>query len=263
MEAVTMEKTEVAKKPKSQTTEFQGFIRNVFRVLRSNPKVRIKMDALNILNGFIVKVLEQIKKTALEISNKVTLLDTHIIAAIDVIFAAELARAAKAEARSKVARFAVLMAANKPTGGERKKPESLRGRLEMQFPISRLHRWLAKPSRNGYANRTSVRASVALAAVADYICAEILDLAEQHMRYAKNPTQITIARNNVKSAIDTDEELYQLCQKLGIVIRGPSSEKGVETRFVPPHILRARAKRMKAKVEAEAAGKSESESEDE
>lgn len=245
----------VTKKPKSNLTEYQGFIRNTFKLLRVNPAARIKKDALDIINGILVKLMEKVKETALEISSKTTLQDTHILAAIDVILTTELARHAKTDAHAKVARFVKLVENSKSArvpGDPKKKPESLRGRLEMQFPISRVHTWLAKPSRNGYANRVSAKASIALTAVADYICAEILDLAEQHMRYAKNPAQVTVARNNVKYGIDTDEELCQLCKKLGIVIRGPSSTRGVAQRFVPLHLQKAREKRMRAKAEAQA-----------
>lgn len=84
------------------------------------------------------------------------------------------------------------------------KPKSRSAKAGLQFPVGRLSRYLRK---NRYANRTGGGAAVYLAAVLEYLSAEILELsgnnARDHLKRRITPRHILLAVRN-------DEELNEL-----------------------------------------------------
>lgn len=87
---------------------------------------------------------------------------------------------------------------------KRAKVTSRSTRAGLQFPVGRVHRYLRKGE---YAKRTGTGASVYLAAVLEYLCAEVLELAgnaaSDHHKSRINPRYLTLAIRN-------DEEISQL-----------------------------------------------------
>ena len=86
-------------------------------------------------------------------------------------------------------------------GGSKKKATSRSAKAGLQFPVGRMRRYL----KNGrYAARVGAGAPVYMAAVCEYLCAEILELAGNAARDNKKsriiPRHITLAVRN-------DEEL--------------------------------------------------------
>jgi histone H2A len=74
----------------------------------------------------------------------------------------------------------------------------------LQFPVARVGRYLRK---GGYAKRTGVGAGVYLAAVLEYLCAEILELAGNAARDNK---KTRIIPRHITLAVKNDEELNKL-----------------------------------------------------
>jgi len=95
------------------------------------------------------------------------------------------------------------------TGGEEIKGSSRSARAGLQFPVGRLHRMLKK---GNYAQRIGAGAPVYLAAVLEYLAAEILELAGNAARDNK---KARIVPRHLQLAIKNDEELNKL---LGSVI---------------------------------------------
>ena len=98
----------------------------------------------------------------------------------------------------------------KQSGGKGKggrgtgKSVSSSSKAGLQFPVARVGRYLKK---GGYAKRTGVGAGVYLAAVLEYLCAEILELAGNAARDNK---KTRIVPRHITLAVKNDEELNKL-----------------------------------------------------
>ncbi|XP_041458773.1 late histone H2A.2.2-like [Lytechinus variegatus] len=84
------------------------------------------------------------------------------------------------------------------------KAKSRSTRAGLQFPVGRVHRFLRK---GNYANRVGAGAPVYLAAVLEYLTAEILELAGNAARDNKKSR---IIPRHLQLAIRNDEELNRL-----------------------------------------------------
>ncbi|KIM32741.1 hypothetical protein M408DRAFT_62787, partial [Serendipita vermifera MAFF 305830] len=109
----------------------------------------------------------------------------------------------------------------KSADGEHNKSVSRSSKAGLQFPVGRIHRWLKK---GNFAKRIGAGAPVYLAAVLEYLAAEILELAGNAAR--DNKKQRIIPRH-LQLAIRNDEELAKL---LGEVI---ISQGGVIPHIAP------------------------------
>ena len=84
------------------------------------------------------------------------------------------------------------------------KAKSCSSRAGLQFPVGRIHRMLRKWN---YAERGGARAPVYLAAVMEYLAAEVLELAGNAAR--DNKKSLIIPRH-LQLAVRNDEELNKL-----------------------------------------------------
>ena len=90
-------------------------------------------------------------------------------------------------------------------GGKSKtKAKSRSSRAGLQFPVGRIHRLLRK---GNYANRVGAGAPVYMAAVLEYLTAEVLELAGNAARDNK---KTRIIPRHLQLAVRNDEELNRL-----------------------------------------------------
>ncbi|KAF8306975.1 histone-fold-containing protein [Clavulina sp. PMI_390] len=110
------------------------------------------------------------------------------------------------------------------------KTQSRSSKAGLQFPVGRIHRLLKK---GNYAQRVGAGAPVYLAAVLEYLAAEILELAGNAARDNK---KARIVPRHLQLAIKNDEELNKL---LGQVI---ISQGGVVP-HIAPELLPSKTKK--------------------
>ena len=99
-------------------------------------------------------------------------------------------------------------------GGSKKKATSRSAKAGLQFPVGRVHRHI-KLGR--YASRIGAGAPVYLAAVLEYLAAEILELAGNAARDNKKSR---IIPRHVQLAVRNDEELNKLLAGVTIASGG-------------------------------------------
>ncbi|CAH1101480.1 unnamed protein product [Psylliodes chrysocephalus] len=99
-------------------------------------------------------------------------------------------------------------------GKSKNKANSRSARSGLQFPVGRIHRLLRK---GHYAERVGARAPVYLAAVLEYLVAEVLELAGNAARDNK---KTRIISRHLQLAIRNDEELNKLLSGVTIVQGG-------------------------------------------
>ena len=99
-------------------------------------------------------------------------------------------------------------------GGKKDSGKSRSSKAGLQFPVGRIHRQL----RNGrYAARVGAGAPVYMAAVLEYLVAEILELAGNASRDNK---KVRIVPRHVQLAIRNDDELNKLLHDVTIASGG-------------------------------------------
>jgi histone H2A len=104
-----------------------------------------------------------------------------------------------------VSRFSHIIMSGRGKGGKVKnKSKSRSSRAGLQFPVGRIHRLLRK---GNYAERVGAGAPVYLAAVMEYLAAEVLELAGNAARDNK---KTRIIPRHLQLAIRNDEELNKL-----------------------------------------------------
>ena len=97
--------------------------------------------------------------------------------------------------------------------GERQHPKTRSSRAGLQFPVSRLHRFL----REGrYGERVGAAAPVFMAAVLEYLTVEVLELASN----AACDKKTRISPRHIMLAVRNDEELNQLLSNITIASAG-------------------------------------------
>ncbi|KAI3765668.1 hypothetical protein L2E82_15710 [Cichorium intybus] len=95
-------------------------------------------------------------------------------------------------------------AAGRKAGGPKKKPVTKSVKADLQFPVGRIGRYIKK---GRYAKRVGTGAPVYLAAVLEYLAAEVLELAGNAARDNK---KTRIIPRHVLLAVRNDEELGKL-----------------------------------------------------
>ncbi|KAI6043923.1 histone H2A [Pisolithus marmoratus] len=117
------------------------------------------------------------------------------------------------------------------------KAQSRSAKAGLQFPVGRVHRLLKK---GNYAQRVGAGAPVYLAAVLEYLAAEILELAGNAARDNKASIHVKqrIVPRHLQLAIRNDEELNKL---LGDVV---ISQGGVVP-FINPELLPSKTSKGK------------------
>ncbi|XP_077994868.1 histone H2A-like [Glandiceps talaboti] len=126
-------------------------------------------------------------------------------------------------------------------GGKAKmsKPKSRSDRAGLQFPVGRIHRFLRK---GNYAQRVGSGAPIYMAAVLEYLTAEILELAGNAARDNK---KVRIIPRHIQLAVRNDEELNTLLQ--GVTI----SQGGVMPNLHPQLLPKKSGKAAKLNMQSQ------------
>ena len=132
------------------------------------------------------------------------------------------------------------MSADKKAAGKRKEVVSRSNKAGLQFPVGRIHSQL----RQGrYAARVGAGAPVYLAAVLEYLAAEILELAGNASRDNK---RVRIIPRHIQLAIRNDEELNKLLSS--VTIKQGGVMPSIHGALLPPKSQKAEAEVPKAKA---------------
>ncbi|EST07483.1 Histone core [Kalmanozyma brasiliensis GHG001] len=117
-------------------------------------------------------------------------------------------------------------------GDASSKAQSRSAKAGLQFPVGRIHRLLRK---GNYAQRVGAGAPVYLAAVLEYLAAEILELAGNAARDNKKSR---IIPRHLQLAIRNDEELNKL-------LGGVTISQGGVLPFIQSELLPAKSGKVK------------------
>ncbi|KAK2177568.1 hypothetical protein NP493_591g01034 [Ridgeia piscesae] len=110
-------------------------------------------------------------------------------------------------------------------GKARQKGKTRSSRAGLQFPVGRIHRHLR---RGNYSDRIGAGASVYLAAVMEYLAAEVLELAGNAARDNKKSR---IIPRHLQLAIRNDEELNRLLS--GVTVAQGGVLPNIQTVLLP------------------------------
>ena len=133
-------------------------------------------------------------------------------------------------------------AGGRKAGGPRKKSVSRSVKAGLQFPVGRIGRYLKK---GRYAQRVGTGAPVYLAAVLEYLAAEVLELAGNAARDNK---KTRIIPRHVLLAIRNDEELGKLLA--GVTIAHGGVLPNIHSVLLPKKVAEKAAKEPKSPKKA-------------
>ncbi|KAL6063425.1 Core histone macro-H2A.1 [Balamuthia mandrillaris] len=210
-----------------QTTRYHVFIYKVLK--KVHPDIAIINRAMSIMDSFVrdiaYRVLQEVT-TLLEHTGKNTISSREIQTAVRLILPGDLARHAVSEGTKAVTKFQSTLRSD---GGSSYSPAKqwqlfssswvkklpLLSYLALnflasflfvlQFPVSRVRSWLQACS----SARIGKGAPVYLAAVLEYVCAEVLELAGNA---ARDNNRVSIIPRHIMLAIRNDEDLNKLCR---------------------------------------------------
>jgi len=187
------------------TKKKPSFATYIYKVLKQvHPDTGISQKGMQILNDYVFDLLKRIgeeARTLCELFSKKTLSSREIQTAVRLCLPGELAKHAVSEGTKAVTKFY----SSEHSGGG-KTTKSFRAGL--QFPVGRIRTYL----KNGkFADRIGKGAPVYLAAVVEYMAAEVLELAGNAARDNK---KARIIPRHISLAVRNDEELNKLLRNV-------------------------------------------------
>ena len=186
-----------------------SFCTYIYKVLKQvHPDTGISKKAMVVMDSFVhdmlIKISEEARELALT-SGKTTITAREIQTSVRLILPGELAKHAVSEGTKAVTKFSSIME-DGPGSGPRMTQSVKAG---LQFPVGRVRRILKERTKN----RMGAGAPIYLAAVLEYLSAEILELAGNASRDNK---KVRIIPRHIQLAIRNDEELNKLLQNICI-----------------------------------------------
>ena len=178
----------------------------IYKVLKQvHPDTGISKKAMMVVNDFVIDIFRRITDEALflvrEVTKKTTLTSREIQTAVRLVLPGELCKHAVSEGTKAVTKF---VSQDEGEGGRPKGSKSTRAGL--QFPVGRINTFMKERVKI----RVGATAPIYLAAVLEYIAAEVLELAGNASRDNK---KVRIIPRHLQLAIRNDEELDKLCRK--------------------------------------------------
>lgn len=177
----------------------------IYKVLKQvHPDTGISKQGMYLSNNAITSLFARLSAVTNELvafSQKATITSREIQTAVRLVFPGELAKHAVSEGTKAVTKYSCSGGGGYSGGRYRSTTRSARAGL--QFPVGRIHRFL----REGSKFRIGQGAPVYLAAVLEYISAEILELGGNA---ARDDKKVRITPHHLRMAIGFDEELAAL-----------------------------------------------------
>lgn len=213
VEAVKPAAPEDGKKTKHNRVE--TFATYICRVLKQiHPDCTISKKSIFVVNSFMTDIFDRTMVEAGKLarySKRSTVSSRDVQSAIRLVLPGELAKHAVSEGTKAVTKY---VSADDEQGkgkgegkggrGDRKKATSRSAKAGLIFPVGRIHRHMKK---SRVASRIGAGAPVYLAAVLEYLCAEVLELAGNAARDNK---KTRIVPRHLQLAVRNDEELNEL-----------------------------------------------------
>ena len=196
----------------------------IYEVLKQvHPDCGISKKSMITMNNFVTDIFDRVMEKAGQLikGKKETISSRTVQSAIRLILPGELAKHAVSEGTKAVTKFtsaddgggenkaAVGRKVGQKKGKDFKTPTSKSSRAKLQFPVGRVARHM-KNAR--VASRIGAGAPVYLAAVLEYLTAEILELAGNAAikKKKKNVDTVRITPRHLQFGIRNDEELDKL-----------------------------------------------------
>ena len=202
------------KKKKKRTETYSSYIYKVLKQM--HPDTGINEKAMSIVNSFVHDMFEKLCIQAgklVRYNKKGTLSSREVQTATRFILPVELAKHAVSEGTKAVTKY-TSNAGKGGRGGSKKKATSRSSKAGLQFPVGRVHRHL---KLGKYSSRIGAGAPVYLAAVLEYLAAEVLELAGNAARDNKKSR---IIPRHVTLAVRNDEELNKFLLKVTVASGG-------------------------------------------
>lgn len=224
VKAVKATKPAVPKDGKRRHKRVETFSTYIYKVLKQVHKddCTISKKSMSIMNSFMTDIFDKTMVEAGKLarySKRATVSSREVQSAIRLVFPGELAKHAVSEGTKAVTRFTSADdGAGKGKGkggrGDKKKATSHSAMAGLQFPVGRVARHM-KQSR--VASRIGRGAPVYMAAVLEYLTAEVLELAGNA---AVDNKKKRITPRHLQLAVRNDDELSKLLAKVSIASGG-------------------------------------------
>lgn len=247
-ETSVAEKVDELKIQKHKKKSSAGFNTYIFKVLKQvHPDMRISGQATGQLNSLLELLAIKLSETAHSITSRngrQTITSREIQSAVRLVISGELAKQAVSEGTKAVTKFnasveylpiapqkgkAGQKKAFGATKGQKKKPsERSERRAGLTFPVARCKKYIKLRGASGY--RVGVGAPVYLAAVLEYICAELLELSGNAARDNK---KVTIYTRHLFLAFANDLELSSLFSQFNVEFNGSGVLSNIRDQLLP------------------------------
>ena len=210
--------------------QFDIYIRKVGKQI--HPDSQMSSDFLNQINRIIVRLGEQIAEKAFQLTEKEdrkTIGSREIQSATRLIIPGELTKHAVSEGTKAVTKY------GSADRGNKRKRKSNSQKAGLQFSVSRCKQFLKK-----YNKKIGSTAPVYLAAVLEYITAELLELSGN---VARDNRRSTMKIRDLYIAIQADYDLNDMMHRLNMGITG-----GGNVVHVNDAVIQAYEKSKKKKI---------------
>ena len=188
-------------------SSFDTYIQKVLKQV--HPDTGIKGEAMVEMDNFVKAVLHEIMRVVNMLTvanNKKTITSREVQTAYQAVVPGELAKSGVSEGVKAVTKY------NSSISGGRSSsrgPVSSSGRAGLQFPVTRIKTKWMKPLAS--VDRVGDTAAVYMAAVLEYLTAEIMELAGNA---ARDHGKVRITDRHIALAIQNDEELYEMSENM-------------------------------------------------
>lgn len=237
--ATTTKKTKGKKKATRYPKNVYGTY--IYKVLKQvHPDIGIKKNSLYMIYQMITDVIMRTSTTSnklLMLGKRHTVTSREIQTSVRLVLPGELAKHAVSDGAKALTKYSAAPAGGEaPAAGGKKHPHRREAKAGLMFSVSKVEHTFRDYS---IAGRKGAGAGVYLAAVVEYLVAEILELAGNATRDSK---RAKIKPRHIMLAIRNDEELNRLFSKT--VIAG-----GVVPNIHSVLLPKTETKRLEAKSE--------------